>query len=176
MVVPPTHPPTPNNQGLYPRSGVQYGCTYVLYHQRPAICHSDYCVVVLDAAPSTHNNSNRSTSSPMQQWYELQIANRLASQVSKRLLLLYVDVKDDVDTNTLGCLAHVAVQEVGVRRWTVSRGLPPAAPSTVKGGEKTVKGGEKQGNTQSKGKQQGGIEQGQQQQEEKEQQDIGVGK
>ena len=118
-----------NNQGMYPRSGVQYGSTYVLYRQRPAICHSDFCVVVLDAAQQNH-----------MPWFALQIANRLASQVSKRLLLLYVGVPVGVDTRSLECLRQAAVQEVSVRRWTLSRGLPQA--NGAAGGKGGKKGGQ----------------------------------
>lgn len=86
----------------------------MLYRQRPAICHSDFCVIVLDAAHA-----------PMP-WFALQIANRLASQVSKRLLLLYVGFPTGTDQRCLACLEHAAVAEVAVRRWTLSRGLPQA--------------------------------------------------
>lgn len=116
-------------QGLYPRSGVQYGSTYVLYRQRPAICHSEFCVVVLDVARQAEHMP----------WFALQIANRLASQVSKRLLLLYVGISEGVDTRSLECLKQTAVHEVPVRRWTLSRGLPQAIPAG-KGGNKGGQG------------------------------------
>lgn len=97
------------------------------------------------AGISTSNRmQDPSNTNHLQQWFELQIANRLASQVSKRLLLLYVDVGPGVDTHALSCLAHVTVQEVGVRRWTVSRGLPPSAPVAHKGGGQQGGAGRKQ--------------------------------
>ena len=34
-------------KGWMPRSGLQYGAHFVLYRRHPALCHSDYAVVVV---------------------------------------------------------------------------------------------------------------------------------
>lgn len=45
-------------QGWLPRSGLLYGCDYVVYQMHPCVVHSDYGVVVLpqqaSSQPPTH--------------------------------------------------------------------------------------------------------------------------
>ena len=64
----PGNPP----QGWNPRTGLQYGADFVLYQRHPALAHSDYAVTIVPLRPSQRL--------PMG-WHDLQISNRLATQV-----------------------------------------------------------------------------------------------
>ena len=59
-------------QGWIARTGLQYGADFVLYQRHPALAHSDYTVLVIPLAPGHR---------PGLGWHDLQIANRLSSQV-----------------------------------------------------------------------------------------------
>lgn len=56
----------------------------------------------------------------------LQVSNRLSAQVSKKLLLLYVqEPAGGADRSTPNALAQVAVHERLVRRWVPESHRPP---------------------------------------------------
>lgn len=67
----PVHPP-PALQGWIPRTGLQYGADFVLYQRHPALAHSDYAVTIVPLRPSQR---------PPMGWHDLQISNRLSTQV-----------------------------------------------------------------------------------------------
>ncbi|KAI7836749.1 hypothetical protein COHA_009387 [Chlorella ohadii] len=106
------------SKGWIPRTGLQYGADFVLYQRHPALTHSDYAVTVVPLRPGQR--------APMG-WHDLQISNRLSTQVSKKLLLLYVQEPDGgADRSSPNALAQVAVHERLVRRWVPeSHRLPP---------------------------------------------------
>ena len=62
------------SKGWLPRSGLLYGCDYVLYQLHPAVVHSDYGALIVPLHGRAKMELN---------WQELQIANRLISQVSR---------------------------------------------------------------------------------------------
>jgi hypothetical protein len=95
------------HQGWIPRTGLQYGADFVLYQRHPALAHSDYTVLVVPLGSSQR---------PAPSWHDLQIANRLSAQVSKKLLLLYV-LEQGGDRASLSSLSRVMVHERLVRRW-----------------------------------------------------------
>lgn len=104
-------------QGWIPRTGLQYGADYVLYQRHPALTHSDYTVVVVPLAPGQR---------PSMGWHDLQVSNRLSTQVSKKLLLLYVqEPAGGAHRSTPHALAQVAVHERLVRRWVPESHRPP---------------------------------------------------
>lgn len=94
-------------QGWIPRTGLQYGADFVLYQRHPALAHSDYTVLVVPLCSGQR---------PAPSWHDLQIANRLSAQVSKKLLLLYV-LEQGGDRASPSSLARVTVHERLVRRW-----------------------------------------------------------
>lgn len=90
----------------------------MLYQRHPALAHSDYTVVVVPLAPTR--------SRPAMGWHDLQVSNRLSAQVSKKLLLLYVqEPPGGADRSTPNALAQVAVHERLVRRWVPESHRPP---------------------------------------------------
>ena len=104
-------------QGWIPRTGLQYGADFVLYQRHPALTHSDYTVLIVPLAPGQR---------PDLGWHDLQISNRLSTQVSKKLLLLYVQEQGAaVDRSSPNSLAKVAVHERLVRRWVPESHRPP---------------------------------------------------
>lgn len=107
------------SKGWIPRTGLQYGVDFVLYQRHPALAHSDYSVIVLPRGAGTPGATAPALVRPEPCWQELQITNRLTSQVGKRLLLLHVQhaAGADADLSTPKCLQQFAVQERIVRRW-----------------------------------------------------------
>eukprot|EP00887_Chlorella_sp_A99_P007261 scaffold2.g7261.t1 len=95
-------------EGWIPRTGLQYGADCVLYQKHPALAHSDYSVLIMPLTPGLR---------PPLSWHDIQITNRLSTQVSKRLLLLYVKEHGASDHGSPKCLQHFAVQERLVRRF-----------------------------------------------------------
>eukprot|EP00798_Chlamydomonas_sp_ICE-L_P016382 gene16382-22583_t len=68
-------------KGWLPRSGLLYGVDYVVYQLHPAAMHSDYGVMLIPLK-GPHN--------PDMAWRDFQITSRLVSQVSKKLILVYI--------------------------------------------------------------------------------------
>ena len=62
----------PALQGWIPRTGLQYGADFVLYQRHPALAHSDYAVTIVPLRPGQR---------PPMGWHDLQISNRLSTQV-----------------------------------------------------------------------------------------------
>ena len=62
-------------QGYIVRSGLQYGADYVLYEAHPAHAHARYCVLVQRSSDDEAGESGSLS------WNDLEIANRLATQV-----------------------------------------------------------------------------------------------
>ena len=113
-------------KGWTVRSGLRYGCDFVLYQGHPASSHADVCVLAVrrrggggsggkgrgeggrsvigkDGDGGVEKNRNVPSSfsalgeCPSRQaapltWLDVEIGNRLAAQVGKRLLLLHVEV------------------------------------------------------------------------------------
>lgn len=152
-------------KGWTVRSGLRYGCDYVLYQGHPASAHADVCVLTVRrgdggrvggekrkttaAATTTDNNKKQSLpsfyfsarESPSRQagpltWLDVEIGNRLAAQVGKRLLLLHVQVsggeggenggegdetppsqKPLLSLTAAEALSRVTVEERLVERW-----------------------------------------------------------
>jgi hypothetical protein len=106
-------------KGWIPRTGLQYGVDFVLYQRHPALAHSDYSVVVLPRGAGTPRATAAELVRPEPCWHEIQITNRLTSQVGKRLLLLHVQhaAGAAADLTSPKCLQQFAVQERIVRRW-----------------------------------------------------------
>lgn len=103
------------SKGWIPRTGLQYGADFVLYQRHPALTHSDYTVLIVPLAPGQR---------PDLGWHDVQVSNRLSTQVSKKLLLLYVQEQGS-DRSSPNCLAKVAVHERLVRRWVPESHRPP---------------------------------------------------
>jgi hypothetical protein len=103
-------------QGWIPRTGVQYGVDFVIYQRHPALAHSDYSVVVTPV-----NGGRGDLARPGLSWHDLQVTNRLTTQVGKRLLLLNVLEHGEGDYDSPVCLLRFSVQERLIRRWVPER-------------------------------------------------------
>lgn len=124
------------SKGWIPRTGLQYGCDLVLYQRHPALAHSDYAVTIVPLPPADGSEGRAEERRPAMGWHDLQISNRLAAQVSKKLLLLYVQDQGggSGDRSTPHCLARMAVHERLVRRWVPESHRPPAMAGSGGGG------------------------------------------
>ena len=105
------------SKGWIARTGLQYGVDFVLYQRHPALAHSDYSVLILPLEES--EMSPAALSRPPICWHDVQVTNRLTSQVGKRLLLLFFQDNGGpaADYSSPKCLEHFAVQERVVRRF-----------------------------------------------------------
>lgn len=136
------------SKGWLPLPGLLYGADYALYALHPGLCHSDYAVTVMvqhtdcsssrgggdtcgsgsgsgsgggdgsespGAAPGGAPASNTRLA-----WLDAHIMQRLARQVLKRLLLLYIVVPAGVTLSVPDCLAQLSVREVLLQRWVPS--------------------------------------------------------
>mmetsp|Transcript_35354 Transcript_35354/g.78519 ORF Transcript_35354/g.78519 Transcript_35354/m.78519 type:complete len:349 (-) Transcript_35354:60-1106(-) len=96
-------------KGWLPRAGLLYGVDFVVYQMHPLAVHSEFGVLLIPLE-GPHR--------PELGWHDLQITNRLITQVSKRLMLLYVhEVQGGPDHSTPACLDSFTVEERIVRRW-----------------------------------------------------------
>eukprot|EP01023_Acetabularia_acetabulum_P054075 TRINITY_DN6073_c0_g1_i4.p1 TRINITY_DN6073_c0_g1~~TRINITY_DN6073_c0_g1_i4.p1 ORF type:complete len:274 (-),score=26.32 TRINITY_DN6073_c0_g1_i4:14-775(-) len=89
------------------RAGIQYGGEYVLYQGHPAWFHSDYIVLPLVLSPHNAQIS----------WRQIQLGQRLSSNVRKKLLLVYVFIPPDIDATDLSCIEQIKIEEVEASRW-----------------------------------------------------------
>lgn len=121
-------------RGWIPRTGLQYGADYVIYHAHPGRAHSELVTLVAledesggrEAAAGTPGADGSATASPALPavsarrlaWRDVQVTNRLAAQVSKRLLLTTVFLpRGTHGLASPACLESAAVRETLVRRW-----------------------------------------------------------
>lgn len=118
------------------RSGLRYGTDYVLYAGHPAAAHADVAVLAVEegAAPADGGDTETTATPPPPlthaivrparplAWLDVEIGNRLACQVGKRLLLAHVIV-DGGRTHgappprPADLLSRVTVEERLVERW-----------------------------------------------------------
>lgn len=97
------------SKGWIVRSGLLYGVDWVLYQLHPAHAHSDCGVIVV--AQNDHSGSTTLG------WRDICIAQRLINQVSKDLVLLYLQAPPGLDLSTPNCVAQIAAEERLVSRW-----------------------------------------------------------
>jgi len=111
------------SKGWIARTGQQYGADYVLYQRHPAIAHSDYSIMIIPLSSSSAQQQQlgESPMRPALDWHDVQVLNRMSTQVCKRLILFYVkDLSgggrgDNYDSPR--CLSQWAVHERMIRRW-----------------------------------------------------------
>lgn len=103
------------------RSGIKFGCDYLLYKRGPPFMHAEYTVLVI---PSTEKH--------WKSWEDVMAVSRVVSGVKKTLVLVYVDVPsagafdeiyhEDMDLEKFRALFSLyRVTEVVWRRWNPSR-------------------------------------------------------
>lgn len=96
--------------GWCARSGVKFGCDYLLYKRGPPFSHAEFAVLVI---PTKRNDVS---------WIEISTIARVIGGVKKSLVLCYVDEPDDTAVdNLVTYFERFKVTEVLYRRWTPSR-------------------------------------------------------
>ncbi len=106
-------------KGWLARTGLQYGADFTLYQKHPALCHSDYSVLV-----QTPDMTDPRIARPPLSWHDMQITNRLTTQVGKRLVLVNIhDARADGGgyAEDYRCLDRLEVSEYLVRRYVPER-------------------------------------------------------
>lgn len=104
-------------QGWLPKRGEQYGGDWVLYQRHPEVEHADYvvrCVCWPQQASVSRSAGVRPEQASVCQaaslrWPELTATIRVAGQVRKRLVLLYVQFPADADLTGPDCMQHAKV-------------------------------------------------------------------
>lgn len=93
------------SRGWIARSGIKYGCDYVLYKRGPEQDHAQYCVRIIvqkrKSGAHAQNNAASATTTTIEQvdsisWKELQHQCRLSVTVAKNLLLCCVTINEDL--------------------------------------------------------------------------------
>mmetsp|Transcript_37140 Transcript_37140/g.88294 ORF Transcript_37140/g.88294 Transcript_37140/m.88294 type:complete len:267 (+) Transcript_37140:202-1002(+) len=96
-------------KGFLPRCGLQYGADLVIYRRHPSECHSDACVRLVAMASGEPLR--------MPSWHDLSASARLCAQVSKGLLVLFVNDPVSGGHESITCLQGFQVQETTFARW-----------------------------------------------------------
>jgi tRNA-intron lyase len=105
-------------KGWIPRTGLQYGADFTLYQKHPALTHSDYSVCIQTPRMSLEFPISR----PPATWHDIQITNRLTTQVGKRLLIVNIhDERPELGYDNHRCLDRIELSEYLVRRWVPDR-------------------------------------------------------
>lgn len=132
------------SSGWLPLPGLAYGADYVLYQLHPENAHSDFVVTVMvegdardaaghlaagaeqqPAAQQVHGGSGvgaggQVVPSTQLAWLDACIMHRLARQVLKEMMLLYVVVPPGLSLDGFDCIHSLQVREVLVQRWVPS--------------------------------------------------------
>ena len=110
-------------KGWLARTGLQYGADFTLYQRHPALCHSDYSVLIQTPDAPTSSYGLGPMSRPPASWHTIQVTNRLTTQVGKRLLIVNIhDDRPELGYDDHKCLDRLEVSEYLVRRWVPERG------------------------------------------------------
>ena len=111
-------------KGWFARTGLQYGADFTLYQRHPALCHSDYSVLIQTPnAPTSSSSELGPLSRQPATWHTVQVTNRLTTQVGKRLLIVNIhDDRPELGYDDHKCLDRLEVSEYLVRRWVPERG------------------------------------------------------
>ncbi|XP_055871895.1 uncharacterized protein LOC106050487 isoform X1 [Biomphalaria glabrata] len=114
------------SQGWVPKSGLKFGCDFILYRDGPPFYHGSYSVQILSVKDKTM--LARADGSLLNQhihnWTELSGRNRVSDHVAKTLMLCYViwpeDELSQEELMSPKCLVKFKVKEVLVSRWVAS--------------------------------------------------------
>lgn len=112
------------------RSGIKFGCDFLLYKKGPPFMHAEYSVCVIPNVVSETNSETEFSS--WKSWEDFMAVSRVVGGVRKILVLVFVDVPSaeqferihahDMDKNRLVELLQLyKVTEVVSKRWAPSR-------------------------------------------------------
>lgn len=116
------------------RSGIKFGCDFLLYKKGPPFMHAEYSVCVIPNLESEKNLGSEVSGefSTWKSWEDFMAVSRVVGGVRKILVLVFVDVPGaeqferiyahDMDKNSLVELLQLyKVTEVVSKRWSPSR-------------------------------------------------------
>lgn len=108
--------------GWVTRSGIKFGCDWLLYHRGPAFSHAEFAVIVLPSYSDPYwREQGRDTND--KSWHWLHMVNRVQSTALKTLVLVYVDIpaptEEKLDLASL--LKQYKIREVMIKRWLINR-------------------------------------------------------
>ncbi|CAG8476609.1 8582_t:CDS:10, partial [Dentiscutata erythropus] len=98
--------------GWVVRSGMKFGCDYVLYEKGPEYKHAEYCVIVLPYYLSVTNNKNNNhfRHNVTTSWQLMSNLSRVCVQVKKSLVLCYVIIPPSLPESIPNSQSHEQVQ------------------------------------------------------------------
>ncbi|XP_041362114.1 tRNA-splicing endonuclease subunit Sen2-like [Gigantopelta aegis] len=111
------------SKGWVPKSGLKFGCDFILYREGPPFYHGSYSVVVRLVDEQTLQDSTYHNTRCLS-WTSLSGLNRITEHVAKELLICYVIKPRDITPERLAspkCILDFSVQEVHVSRWISSQ-------------------------------------------------------
>ncbi|KAK5584891.1 hypothetical protein RB653_006509 [Dictyostelium firmibasis] len=77
--------------GWIPRSGIKYGCDYILYKLKPDLIHAQYGIIIQNRNEKSDNNLRETTGNRIiQSWDELSGINRVSESVAKGIIIFNI--------------------------------------------------------------------------------------
>ncbi|XP_046547431.1 LOW QUALITY PROTEIN: tRNA-splicing endonuclease subunit Sen2-like [Haliotis rubra] len=111
------------SKGWVPKTGLKFGCDFIVYKEGPPFYHGSYSVLVRLVDEETLIEHPEYTHRPLS-WISLAGLNRITEHVAKELLMCYVIKPRGVSEESLmspACIPQFKVQEILVTRWVSSQ-------------------------------------------------------
>lgn len=116
------------SKGWVPKSGLKFGCDFILYREGPPFYHGSYSVVVQCVQEGSLLPCTRREGYPLDHrhlnWISLAGLNRITEHVAKELMFCYVIWPKGLGRQELSspeCIRKFKVKEVLVSRWISSQ-------------------------------------------------------
>ncbi|GFS08751.1 tRNA-splicing endonuclease subunit Sen2-like [Elysia marginata] len=116
------------SKGWVPKSGLKFGCDFILYREGPPFYHGSYSVVVQCVQEGSLLPCTRREGYPLDHrhlnWISLAGLNRITEHVAKELMFCYVIWPKGLgreDISSPECVKKFKVKEVLVSRWVSSQ-------------------------------------------------------
>ncbi|ESP01623.1 hypothetical protein LOTGIDRAFT_200224 [Lottia gigantea] len=110
------------SKGWVPKSGLKFGCDYILYKVGPPFYHGSYSVII----QYVEEGSLKPVSGYYQRklsWRSLCGLNRITEHVGKEVLICYVIKPKSISDETFSSdfISHFKVKEIMLSRWVSSQ-------------------------------------------------------
>jgi len=116
------------------RDGIKFAVDYLLYNRGPVFNHAEFAIIIVPSYTHRYwfeddqRRAKVERERKKKSWWWLHCTNRLLNQVTKTLVLCYVDVpplqkimKHEENGDVGGVLKQYRVREFCVRRWSANR-------------------------------------------------------
>lgn len=120
--------------GWVVRDGVKFAVDYLLYERGPAFKHAEFAIQIIPSYTHTYwfetEDRRSKVMSQKHAWHWFHCVNRVQTQVTKTLVLCYVDIpppeESDTDSPQSGLdigklLKSYKIREFCIRRWSANR-------------------------------------------------------